>query len=251
MEFSDLVRLIEERAAVFCAVVEGAPDLGVQVPTCPEWTLFDLAQHIGQSRRFWAMNIAAGEAEAPSAEAFAVKQTEAPQDRAELVEWVAEGVRLMAAALREAGPESPSWAWWGDSQSPLTVGAVARHQLQEIAVHTYDAQLAVGAAEPLPLEVALDGVDEFLHTCCPTSVAWPFEPALLDYRVKEGGSWRLSLSGDGVRVSAIGSEPGDVTAVAGASELVLTLYGRLPVEDLEAEGDLKILRRIADWDPSA
>ena len=51
------------------------------------------------------------------------------------------------------------------SQSPQTSGAVARHQLQQIAVHTYDAQLAVGAPQPLPVEVALDGVDEFLSTC--------------------------------------------------------------------------------------
>jgi hypothetical protein len=39
-------------------------------------------------------------------------------------------------------------------------------------VHTYDAQLAVGAAQPLPVEVALDGVEEFQLTCCATTSAW-------------------------------------------------------------------------------
>ncbi len=37
-----------------------APDLDAQVPTCPEWTLFDLVQHLGEGRRSWAATIAAG-----------------------------------------------------------------------------------------------------------------------------------------------------------------------------------------------
>ncbi|MEE3922373.1 hypothetical protein V2I01_41020 [Micromonospora sp. BRA006-A] len=61
-----------------------------------------------------------------------------------------------------------------------------RHQLQEITVHTYDAQLTVGAPRPLPVEVALDGVEDFLSTCCATTVPWPYEPAVLDYHLTEG-----------------------------------------------------------------
>lgn len=68
-------------------------------------------------------------------------------------------------ALREAGPYRGCWTWWDASQSPQTSGAVARHQLQEVAVHTYDAQVTVGAPQPLPDEVALDGVDDVLSTC--------------------------------------------------------------------------------------
>jgi hypothetical protein len=48
LEFPDLLRLIEERSNAFRALVAAAPDLDVPVPTCPGWTLFDLAQHVGQ-----------------------------------------------------------------------------------------------------------------------------------------------------------------------------------------------------------
>lgn len=51
LEFPDLLRLIDERSTAFHAAVASAPSLDVQVPTCPEWTLFDLAQHIGEGRR--------------------------------------------------------------------------------------------------------------------------------------------------------------------------------------------------------
>src|SRR5439155_1464951 len=94
------------------------------------------------------------------------------------------------------------------SQSPQTCGAVARHQLQEIAVHTYDAQATLGTPQPLPGEVALDGVEEFQFTCCATTTAWPHEPAVVDYHATEGRSWRLWPSAVGAAVYGLGRPAG-------------------------------------------
>lgn len=85
------------------------------------------------------------------------------------------------------------------TQSPRTCGAVARRQLHEIAVHTYDAQVTAGAPQPLPDEVALDGAEEFLSTFCTTTVAWPHEPAVVGYHAAEGRYWRHRLAADGAR----------------------------------------------------
>ena len=82
LEFPDLLRLIDERATAFRAVIASAPSLDVQVPTCPEWTLFDLAQHLGQGRRFRAATIAAGPADAAPAEAVAERTGPAPRQKA-------------------------------------------------------------------------------------------------------------------------------------------------------------------------
>lgn len=68
LEFPVLLRLIDERSTAFRAAVAAAPSLDVQVPTCPEWTLFDLIQHLGGGDRFWAAVVGAGPAEAPSAD---------------------------------------------------------------------------------------------------------------------------------------------------------------------------------------
>ena len=51
VEFRDLLRLIDERSTAFRAAVAAAPSLDVRVPTCPEWTLFELARHLGEGRR--------------------------------------------------------------------------------------------------------------------------------------------------------------------------------------------------------
>jgi uncharacterized protein (TIGR03083 family) len=247
LEFPDLLRLIDERATAFGALIASAPSLDAPVPTCPGWTLFDLAQHLGAGRRKWAAVVAAGPADAPPA----VSST-APRQRDDLVAWWAASAQELLGALREAGPDRGCWTWWDDSQSPETSGAAARHQLQEIAVHTYDAQLTLGAPQPLPDEVALDGVEEFQLTCCSTTVAWPHEPAVVDYHSTEGLSLRLRLSADGARVTrweASDEEP-DASLRGTASDLILVFYGRIPPEALELKGDPRIFDQLAAWDPS-
>jgi uncharacterized protein (TIGR03083 family) len=258
--FPDLLRLIDERSTAFRAAVASARSLDVPVPTCPEWTLFDLVQHLGEGRRSWAATIAAG----PAAAAKSTSQDApaAPREREALLAWSAASTRQLLDALREAGPDRGCWTWWGSSQSPQTCGAVARHQLQEVAVHTYDAQVTVGAPQPLPDEVALDGVEEFLSTCCATPSAWPHKPTAFDFHATEGHSWRLAADGDGARSTRLPA-PGTTSATiadespdaAGASvrgtasELVLFMYDRIPADSLRIDGDAGLIDLLRAWEP--
>ena len=248
-EFPALLRLIDERSAAFRAAVAAAPSLDLTVPTCPEWTLSDLARHLSQGRRAWAATVAAG----PGATGKSVPPDDPVPARAREA-WparLAESTRELLDALREAGPDRGCWTWWGASQSPSTCGAVARHQLQEIAVHTYDAQLVLGAPRPLPDEVALDGVEEFLSTCCATTSAWPHEPTAFDFQATEGRSWRLTVDGDGARFTRLLS-PGTAagaTVRGTASDLVLYLYDRISVDSLDLDGDGGLLDLLRAWEP--
>ncbi len=262
LEFPVLLRLIDERSVAFRTAVVSAPSLEVQVPTCPEWTLLDLVQHLGKGHRRGAATVAAGPADAPPAETASEGAPAAPREREALLAWSAESTEQLLSALRESGPDRGCWTWWGGSQSPQTCGAVARHQLQEVAVHTYDAQITLGAAQPLPDEAALDGVDEFLSTCCAGTDAWPHEPSAVDYHATEGRSWRLWLFADGARTThartpgtmpatAAGQDPdvADASLRGTASELVLALYGRIPVDSLQLDGDRRLLDLLLAWDP--
>ena len=253
LEYADVLRLIDERSAAFRAAVASAPSLDVPVPTCPEWTLFDLVRHLGEGHRKWAATVAAGPAAAPPA-----SPVPSSREREDLLAWSAASTRQLLDALREAGPNRGCWTWWGASESPQTSGAVARHQLQEVAVHTYDAQVTLGAPQPLQGDVALDGVDEFLTTCCATTSAWPHEPAAVDYHATEGRSWRLWLSADGARTerlpapgTAAGEHPDPAGAAAQgtASELVLAFYGRIPVDSLKLDGDRRLFDLLIAWEP--
>ena len=97
---------------------------------------------------------------------------------------------------------------------------------------------------------------------CPTTSAWPHEPAAVDYHTTEGRSWRLWLSADGARTARLpdpGTRPAtvagenrdaaDASAEGTASELVLTLYGRIPVDSLKLDGDRRLFDQLIAWDP--
>ncbi|GAA3665158.1 maleylpyruvate isomerase family mycothiol-dependent enzyme [Lentzea roselyniae] len=243
--FPDFLRLIDERTAAFCAAV-AASDLDAQVPSCPEWTLYDLVQHLGDGRRKWAAIVGAGPASAPPDRTPSV----APRERDAAVAWMTEPTRELLNALEEAGPERGCWTPWGDSQSPQTSGAAARRQLQEISMHTYDAQLTAGDPQPLPAGIALDGVDEFLSTCVATTSAWPHEPAVIDYHVTEGRSWRLWLDADGARAGDVTEAEPDATGRGAAADFLMWFYGRTQGESLKLDGDLRVLDRLVEWEPA-
>ncbi|MGY0007551.1 maleylpyruvate isomerase N-terminal domain-containing protein [Micromonospora sp. I033] len=154
-------------------------------------------------------------------------------------------------------PDRGCWTWWGDSPSPQTSGAWARRQVPEIAVHTYDAQLTVGAPQSLSDEVALDRFDDCQFTLCATTAAWPHQPAVVDYHATEGRSWRLRLSRNGARVARLGEpaagealDTADASARGTASNLVLMFYGRIPLDSLKLEGNRRIFDQLIAWDPS-
>ncbi len=261
LEFPVLLRLIDERSTAFRAAVMSAPGLELQVPTCPEWTLLELVQHLGEVHRFWAAAVNAGPAAAPPAESASGGGQAAPGEREALLAWSAASTRQLLDALREAGPDRGCWTWWGASQSPQTSGAVARHQLQDVAVHTYDAQITLGDPQPLPDEAALDGVDEFLSTCVAWTHPWPHEAAAVDFHTTEGRSWRLSLSANGARATRLPT-PGTIPATAAgqgpdaaaasargtANEVVLVLYDRIPIDSLQLDGDRRLFDLLRAWD---
>ncbi|MFI9787618.1 maleylpyruvate isomerase family mycothiol-dependent enzyme [Kitasatospora sp. NPDC051984] len=246
--FADVLRLIDDRSAAFRAAIAAAPSLDAPVPSCPGWTLRDLVQHIGEGRRAWAATIAAGPA--ATTKLAPLGDATAPEGREALVGWLAESTELLLDALREAGPGRVCWGWWGKSQTPLTSRAVARRQLHEITVHTWDAQFTIGAAEPLPAEVAVDTVEEFLSTVCTTTEAWPHEPATADYHATEGRSWRNQVSADGaVLVPVPADATGTATAEGPASDMALMLYGRLPLESVKLGGERRVFDQLVEWDP--
>ncbi|MCM2576884.1 maleylpyruvate isomerase family mycothiol-dependent enzyme [Streptomyces meridianus] len=237
-QFTDLLTLIEERSAALRAAAAGA-DLDLRVPGCPEWTLGDLITHITQVQRFWAAVVASGPSDRRPDTGPAAQRE--PESGAE------EATALLVDALRTAGPEAGCWTWWG---KPATAGAVARHQVQEAAVHARDAQETVGRTEPLPAGIAADAISEFIEVWLGSLGPWPYAPARLALYAGEGTSWLLDLGPDGAAL--LTPEDGALAAAdarvhGSASDLLLALYGRVPAGSLRTEGDPEQVKRLLSW----
>ncbi len=199
-------------------------DLEARVPSCPKWSVRDLAHHIGEVQWYWGQNVAAKNADERSGGDL----TAFPED-ADLLAWLGWCTYTLLGALRDAGPDAPCWTWWPE---PHTSRAVARHQAQEVAVHRWDAEgvAGPGASEPLAAGLATDGVPEFVDIMVGADRgALPGTVTLT--ATDTGASWQITGDAGVVR-------PGRESELrATASELVLMLYRRLPVPDSHVVGD--------------
>lgn len=140
------------------ALLTGA-DLAATVPSCPDWTLRELAVHVGGAHR-WVGEIVRTRAvdEVPDDK---VPGFEGPDDDdpAALDAWLAEGAAATAAALREAGPDTEVWAWAWERRTAFW----ARRMTHDTVVHRADAALAVKVPFTVAPEVAADTIEEWLR----------------------------------------------------------------------------------------
>ncbi|WP_028805455.1 maleylpyruvate isomerase family mycothiol-dependent enzyme [Streptomyces sp. 142MFCol3.1] len=239
--FDDLLSLVQDRSAALRSSVANSLDLDVRVPSCPDWSLRELVEHVTQVHQFWAAAVTAGPSEKPPTLA-SVDDTLST----DLLTRSAAATEELIAALQAAGPAQGCWTWWGDSDIPMTSGAVARHQVQEAAVHTFDAQLATGTPQPVPETVAFDGIAEFIGVSHGTAGPWPHEPVRIGLHTTQGPSWLIGLTESGSHLIE-GHHQTDASLHGSASNLLLTLHGRLPLDNLQSKGDRTTLENLLNW----
>ncbi len=243
LAFADVLQLITDRSD---ALREAARQAGLdaRVPSCPDWTVHDLIAHLGAVQRTWAAEVEVG----------AAGDTDEIPDRepsGDVFAWSAAGTNVLISALAEAGPDRPCWTWWESSGAPETSGAIGRHQVQEAAVHAFDAQLAAGRPQPLPALAAADGVGEYLTVYLPTNGAWPHQPGTVLVEPEDAGGWLVTLGSAGARAEpAADTTAADKPAAVmhgSASDLVLAFYRRPLVGELTIEGDGDLVTALLGW----
>ena len=238
------------------AVIDGA-DLTLRVPACPDWTLRQLATHVGRVQR-WAAEIVSTR----PARAIAFRDVpdgRIPDDLAEQAGWLRAGADRLIAVLGQAG-DVPVWAF--GRQRPASFWA--RRITHETAVHRADAQITVSGAQGQPAapaiaaDVAADGIDEWLTELAAAGDGLP-DPRAAGLAegdslhvhaadVPDGtGEWLVTHDAAGITVRRV-HEKGTIALRGGASDLLLVLLQRLPPDTpaVQLNGDPAVLRRWLD-----
>lgn len=202
--------------------------LDARVEHCPGWDVADLVWHLSEVQWFWATIVDERLAAPPDESRRPVRP-----GGDQLLEGLRAASERLIDVLAVADPAATVWTW---APSAHHAGFVLRHQVQEAAVHHWDAVHAAGGSLELDGPVAADAVDEFL-TYSVSSDADPADPArpalagTFALRATDtGDAWTLS---DGRSPGTVGFVAGDVAddvpvLVAPAGELLLWLYGRVP-----------------------
>lgn len=208
------------------------------------WTVQSLLGHTAWVCRFSALCLGADPSDPPARSAVGD-----PPPGAEVLDWYAEGLGQLTAALDAADPaaERPTWtgpqpaAWW------------FRRLAHEFAIHRWDGATALDDdVEPIDAQQALDGIDEVLEVFAPRrmqfeTLAGDGETIHLHTTDVDDGEWMLTLRQEAVEWES-GHAKGDVAARGAASDLLLLLWGRIGPDQVEVFGDESLLHR---WQSAA
>jgi uncharacterized protein (TIGR03083 family) len=244
---------LNEGAAAFADLLESnSPDL--RIPTCPEWTLRQLATHVGRAHRWAAEIVRTRAAEPPPFRE--VPDGALPADPAQRGPWMRAGARLLTESVQAAG-DAQVWAFFG-SASP---GFWARRMSHETLVHLADAQIAAGQPVTMDPVLAADAIDEWLVTMSRPNPGQPDERAralpagaILHVHATDAGTgngeWLVRNAADGIVVEP-GHGKGDAALTGPAQSLLLVLMGRLPPADppVTLYGDPAVLTAWLDSTP--
>jgi uncharacterized protein (TIGR03083 family) len=226
------------------ATAARAAGLDSKVPTCPEWTVRDLVQHLGGVHR-WATSIVGTPRLEPwNVDLAEVVGTWPPDD--ELTSWLVVGADALVATLEAADPALDCFTFL-KATSPLAMWS--RRQAHETAIHRADGESAAGAA-PVAFDPAFsaDGVDELLAGFITRGRKLTSDPArtLRVTAVDADGDWDVAVGPDGVTTVAGGSGPADASVRAAASDLYQALWNRPPAAPLDVSGDGSLLDLFLD-----
>ena len=224
MEPDEYLQVLQDRDARFAeAAAEAVLARGWQapVPGCPGWTLADLVWHLAEVQHFWAWVV---RTRAPDPGSYA-EPVRRPDD--ELLGFCLAQSAELETVLAGADPAQRVWTW----APRQDVAFVLRRQAMEAVVHTADVEQVLGDVRPIPADVGLDGLDEWLDVMVPGALpqgppetAHPVVLAALDAGVE--------------RVLFPASRPVPIARVTGtAGDLLLAVWRRVPLEVLTVDGD--------------
>lgn len=236
LAFEEYVATLRREGDAFGAAV-AAGQLARAVPTCPEWTLRELAHHVGRVHHWAAANVEAARATPLTDDESQVAWGEMPPD-AEVVAWYLGARDRLVAALLAAPADLVAFTFLPNAPAPRLFWA--RRQAHELAIHRVDAQTVSGAVDPVDDEFAVDGIDELLlgFYSRPRSRVRSATPRTLRVRARRA-SWVLYIGAEGARGERVagGDVPADCTVEGAAADLYYALWNRLPLHDFHTDGD--------------
>lgn len=207
-----------------------------QVPTCPAWEVADLVEHVGRVYATF-LNILDT---LPAARPESGFDTAVP---AAVLDWFDVTHEDLCRRLETTSHDTEVWTW----TARRDVGFYARRAAHETSVHLVDVQLALGMAVDLDSELACDGIDEALEVgmvsrFSEARVRYP-DSSLHLHRTDGPGEWMLTATEGRMKVTHEHGKA-DAAVKGSAPSLLLYLWGRGHVADLETFGPMEV---VQEW----
>lgn len=244
MDHTTLLRTEVER---FQAALD---DLDLSVPACPGWRVRDVLHHVSAvHRRFRRVADEGWMTRPPDPDPD--DQPSADDDR--LVAWAAAEAGRLIDALERLDPGAPRWNF---TASPQVGAFIPRRMLHETAVHRWDLDDARGEADGLEVEVARDGVSEYLEVLLSRPGAWTGDRLAIRVDLVDPGhddrSFHVQLEPGALPTAGPPngeSTSADVLVRGDATSMLLAWWGRRSLAPLVTEGEADALDAVLAYAP--
>jgi uncharacterized protein (TIGR03083 family) len=215
--------------------VVAAGHLDDPVPSCPGMTVGELVAHTAGLCRWMGSIAEHGQPVAP-------QPVDAGSDVLSLHD---EQLARLLGILSSRDPDADCWAWGTDQHTRFWIRRVS----QELAIHRWDVENALGEPSPIDATVAADGIDEYFLEFGPNNPFFAGAGAKFagdGERIAFGSTdldrrWTVVARPDTFELGPDG-EP-DVVAIGTASDVLLFIWGRQDPGVLEVSGDTSLLER--------
>jgi uncharacterized protein (TIGR03083 family) len=227
--------------------------LDASVTSCPGWDVRTLVIHLGDVYSFIGAIVEAQardyatEADPIHERLLAERARDHPRlmaaEAKDVLSWFAERATYVERVLSGAQPTETVWTWFEPEQC---VGFWRRRMAHETAVHRWDTQQAHHRARPIDSDLARDGIDEALHVHLPERVAEAgtvgsgetFHFHCLDTEAE----WFVRFDTSGVSVEHM-HRKADIALRGTSSDMLLFLWQRLPIDEIDVVGDVSLASR--------
>ncbi|MEV4622735.1 maleylpyruvate isomerase family mycothiol-dependent enzyme [Asanoa sp. NPDC049573] len=255
IETSEYVNAVVDQTSIFADWVHGR-DPATPVPTCPEWTLVDLVDHVGSTQRMVSMLV--GERMTEPSRAFA-GHVPGPTDPAQWRAWLTGTAAEAERAFASVTDDTPVW---DPSGGEAGVPFWSRRLFGEACVHRADAAAALGEEYELAPEPAAAAIEDWLANMTSRGY-WENRAGFADairgdgqtlhfHATDAAGEWVARREPDKVVLERTHTKA-DVAVRGPAADLLLVLSRRRSLDatpTLDLHGDRALLRHWIehmDW----
>jgi uncharacterized protein (TIGR03083 family) len=233
MDYDEHVAAVRRETEAFDAALRAGP-MDVVVPSCPDWTVADLATHVGNFMGLWTHVLCEGSGR---------PKTPVPDvpDADGLADWCSELSRHLIGELEATAPDTTVWTWIQEDKSARFPARRAAH---ELAIHRVDAELARADQHTVDSELAEDGIEEIFVMIANRGQAPNGSGETLHlHGTDRDAEWLLTFASDRLDVRREHAK-GDAAIRASVSDLEMLLYQRPTLGTVEQFGDDAVLVRF-------
>ena len=229
--------------ALFCEAASA--DLAARVPTCPEWNVAGLCDHL--ARVYQGRAYVIEHAAFKSTDDFVIRA-----NQVDPIDWVRDWSETLDRALLDRADDAPAVTFMPEA---TTVHFWRRRMSLETLVHRTDVELAVGDATEMDEDLSADGVDELLWFGSDDPEIVPIDgndQTTVIELINGKRRWVITLDESGLSTSET-SASRDATVYGAAPAFLLALSGRdiegigahrFGLKPLVVEGDQFALDRL-------